>query len=365
MANQEVKRIKDSTIQKLMAIIDNHNQNYHDQEAANLREEIVKVQKEIEMLEDTIKVKEDSNQNLTSKFLEIRLHCKIHVQTTEHQINRLKPHVAQYVTELEQSRMFYRHGTEIWQHKEAKYIRDIEKLNAYINDLHSTLERNGIFAEQEIEQNDEYESEVDSNRTEQYESDAQLEYDDVEFNEPEDQFQRQQLSMDQDSMQNEQFQTFVDGGESSEKDDTDQAIEDNQHVEEKSASPDENTRGDCIDSTDSQKMNWCDMIDDELEQQSQSIEPVNIESSVVESTCSIKEQSRLASSYLNTETGHKVLKSERPIETEVPQKLNLDPFINGYDQVHREKAKSKSKKQHQKKPKSKPKFSSLISFGSY
>lgn len=375
MANQEAQRIKDSTIHKLMAIVENQNHNYRDQEVAELREEIDKLQKEIEIMEKIIKVKEDSNQDLTSRFLEIRLHCKIHVETTEHQLTRLKPHVAQCVTELQQSKMFYRHGTDVWQHKEAKYIRDIEKLNSYINGLHSTLERNGIFGDQDIEQSDEYESEVDSNRTAQYESD------DDEFDEPQNQFQLQRHSMDQDHMQYEQSLSLVNGEES---------FEENKQCCKLNHYDDQTIEDNCIEVSDSQEMSWCEMIEAEnfeYDQQSKSIKPVHIESSMTESTCRIEEQSQPAPIQIessltesicriekqshpalfnsNTKTGHKVLESEKQNESEVSQKLNLDPFVNGYDQDQREKVKSKSKKHRQKKLKSKPKFSSLISFGGY
>ncbi|XP_070501295.1 uncharacterized G-patch domain protein DDB_G0278987-like [Chironomus tepperi] len=383
MTNQEaIQRINDSTVQKLMAIVENHNRNYRDPEVVALREEIDKIQKEIEMLGKIIKVKEDLNQDLTRKFLQIRLHCKIHVETKEHQIKRLNSFAAQEAMELMQAKMYYRHAIDEWKKKEHRYVNDIQKMDAYVNDLHLKLERSGIFGDKCIEESDEYESEVDSNnsiyRSEQYASDSQFgdDYDDQSSAndeksiEKDTKYQKSTQNTDQ-AIGNDLVESSDEPQYLQEEIQCSEVIQDVQHTEDQLMSSDSDKSssseegGHCsIEETVPQESNWCDIM--EADQHGQSIEPVHFDSPVSESTHNREdEESQQASSNSNTETGDKVLESEEVIEPEVHLKINLNAFVHDYGQVKREKLNSKPRKQRQQKLKSKPKYLSLISFGGY
>ncbi|XP_070498774.1 dentin sialophosphoprotein-like [Chironomus tepperi] len=459
-SQQELQRINDSTIRELAAIVESHNIGVRDQEIKTLREKLDKLKWELGMKLKTLKVREASYQILTIKHDQVQRQCKNQIDTIDNQVRQIKSFKLANNKKHYRTKMQFRQAKEDWEVKEQNFFQDIDKINIYIQSLHSTLERNGIPNDQYIELSDEYESEefeVDWNeylyRPDQYESDTQFE--DDEYDESENLFQYQhtpyyqqsqvideesddedsfeenyessqeaEQSMEDDFMdskkealsQQEQNQCSVFNPEDSFKKNNESSQEDDQAMESEVKDQNEQQKTQCSEScqgsecseehaesfdeepvecteehnksfaetiasksdmsllsdgcpqgegvsnegTNTEAPGLCDMI--ESEDSSQTIDPVRKDLSINESP-SKDEQSQQASSTSKTETGHKVLKSEKPIESEIPMKINLEPFIHGY--VVREKPKSKSKKQQQKKPKTKAKFSNLISFGGY
>ncbi|CAG9806060.1 unnamed protein product [Chironomus riparius] len=384
----EAQSINDSTVQKLMTIVENHNRNYRDEEIMALREEISKIQNEIKTIEELYKVKENLNQKLTSSFLEIRLHCKIHVETTEHQVRRMKHPAGEIAAQLHQTKVFFRHASEQWKKKEHRYIRDIEKMNNYIHGMHSTLERNGIFGGQQIEGSDEYESEVESSgspyRSNHYDSDPQYDGDCDDYDESFQEAAQDQQNIESSLQDNRNYESIRDADEAVEIDcvtsnvQCSGLVQASQRSEEPVESFAEPMASDKLISSDilaqdkaSQEPNWCDIIEAEdsgFNQQSSSIELVHFDSSASDSTCyNVVVKCQEASSTSNSQTGDKEFEADKPIEPEVPMKINMDPFVHGYveKKCEESKLKSKPKKQRKQKPKSKPKFKNLVAFGGF
>ncbi|CAG9806045.1 unnamed protein product [Chironomus riparius] len=408
--NQE---LNDSTMREVAEIIECHNKNLRDQEAATLCEELDNLKYLLVMKVKTLKVREASNQILTLKHKLVDRECKKQVNAVNNELEELKSFINDSTEENRRTKVKFRKAVEDWERKEESLQQEIENMSYYINDLHSTLDRNFIFNDQYIEETDASESdvfEVDWNEflsrpddyDHDYDSDTQF-GDDDDNEEFEHQFQHRNNESNQDV-----FQAFQnDDLESNHQD-----VEEHDQICESSQNEDQAVEIDCVASnvevqcsafvqaiqhTDGhfesfvepmasesdmlvssvelsedkppQMLSWCDIIDAEdsgFDQQSTSIELVHFESSASDSTCyNVDVKCQEASSTSNSRTGDKAFEADKPIEPEVPMKINMDPFIHGYVEKKCEESKLKSKPKKQRKPKSKPKFKNLAVYSGY
>lgn len=414
MENQnEIHRIDDSTMKELAAIIENHNRELRDQEIKGLHDQLEKLKWILEMKIKTLRVREASNQILIVKHKQVECQCKHEVDIVNNKLNNLKSIRDDSEKKTETVKMHFRQAKERWEKTEEKFIKEIEDLTVYIQNLHLTLERNGITNDQLIEESDGYETdeyEVDwseyLNRPDEYESDTQFEDDDDDddcdddFDMPRPQSRHHSMSHPHRYMQHERSLPFTEQydegsyeeaevhleelqcSEPREPDSCElieQSIESCEHEDQDSFQEEEIQyygfiQGiQCIEepvetviepsssALDPQETNSCAIIssDDSGFEQNQSSEFVLSDLSAIDTTYNNEDElSQEALSNSNAEVRNVELKSVKQIEA-LP--FNMDPFVHGYV----EKSKSKTKKPRQNKSKSKPKFSNLVSLGRY